>query len=74
MVGCEHTDFMFFFNITNMAIGRNFEVVPDRFQISEIYAAKKLRTKRENCVASYAGFRAQLEAFTEIIPKLFAKV
>jgi hypothetical protein len=27
--------------------------VPDRFQISEIYAAKKYRTKRNSCVVSF---------------------
>jgi hypothetical protein len=53
---------------------RNFEVVPDRFQISEIYVAKKLGTKRGNCVTSSAAFSVQLEAFIEMISKLwFAK-
>jgi hypothetical protein len=42
---------------------RNFEVVPDRFQISEMCATKKLRTKRANsdvnCTRRFCGLTAE---------------
>jgi hypothetical protein len=55
---------------TNMAMERNFEVVPDRFQISEISATKKLRTKRDNPAVSSTGVAvvSVLEARTEEVP------
>jgi len=38
-----------------MTMERNFEVVPDRFQISEMCATKKLRMKRDNSDISCTG-------------------
>jgi len=46
-----------------MTMERNFEVVPDRFQISEMCATKKLRTKRDNsdvsCTRRFCGLKAE---------------
>jgi hypothetical protein len=55
---------------TNMTMERNFEVVPDRFQISEFCATKKLRTKRDNCDVSCTGVSVGLllKASKESVP------
>jgi len=53
-----------------MTMERNFEVVPGRFQISEMCATKKLRTKRDNSDVSCTGVSVglQLKARTESVP------
>jgi len=44
-----------------MTMERNFEVVTDRFQISEMCATKKLRTKRDNSDVSCTGVSVGLQ-------------